>query len=230
MSQLYGVDDAAELTAALVGSARTTPTQGSTSPAKPAGHGVPGISIATPGPPSREVISSPRSPGRTAASALLSPPRAQSPGAPQEPVATPKLSFETLREPLREPFETTPRSGVSYTSPQPRPATSETSPLPSTLAITGTGIPLSSRMAAEEAVTAAEHTTSIATLHRRQAEWDRQMEFHDQKQAELLTIQWKLVREQTGTLAKELGIVQQQLRDLKTDSRRVIVEVERFFQ
>jgi len=71
-----------------------------------------------------------------------------------------------------------------------------------------------------------EHARAISHLHRRQAEWDRQMEFHDQKQGELLTLQWKLMREQTGTLARELGIVQQQIQELRVDSRRVRTEVD----
>lgn len=78
--------------------------------------------------------------------------------------------------------------------------------------------------------TSEDHHITVSHLHRRQAEWDRQMEFHDQKQAELLTIQWKLVREQTGTLARELGIVQQQLKELKVENRRTVVEVERSFR
>lgn len=71
---------------------------------------------------------------------------------------------------------------------------------------------------------------SVNAVTRRQAEWDRQLESVDQKQAELLTIQWKLVREQTGTLARELALVQQQLKDLKVDSRRALLEVERYFR
>lgn len=68
---------------------------------------------------------------------------------------------------------------------------------------------------------------AISHLHRRQAEWDRQMEFHDQKQSELVGIQWKLVREQTGTLARELGIIQQQMKEMKSDSRRSVLEADR---
>jgi len=70
----------------------------------------------------------------------------------------------------------------------------------------------------------------VSAMTRRQAEWDRQLESVDQKQTELMTIQWKLVREQTGTLARELAIMQQQLKDIKVDSRRALIEVERYFR
>jgi len=73
-------------------------------------------------------------------------------------------------------------------------------------------------------------TTSVSPLYQQQADWDRQMQFHDQKQAELLTEQWKLVREQTGAFARELGSMQEQLRELKGESRRMVVEVERLGQ
>jgi len=75
---------------------------------------------------------------------------------------------------------------------------------------------------------AAEYSSQSMSL--RQAEWDRQLESVDQKQAELLAIQWKLVREQTGTLARELAFAQQQLKDLKVDSRRAVLDVERSFR
>jgi len=75
-----------------------------------------------------------------------------------------------------------------------------------------------------------DHQRSISTLHRRQAEWDRQMEFHDQKQGELLTLQWKLMREQTGTLARELAIVQQQLQEMRVTNTKVRAEVDQFFR
>jgi len=71
-----------------------------------------------------------------------------------------------------------------------------------------------------------EHQKAISMLHKRQAEWDRQMEFHDQKQGELLTLQWKLMREQTGTLARELSIVQQQLQEIRLEGRRMRTEVD----
>mmetsp|Transcript_8217 Transcript_8217/g.29977 ORF Transcript_8217/g.29977 Transcript_8217/m.29977 type:complete len:687 (-) Transcript_8217:87-2147(-) len=75
-----------------------------------------------------------------------------------------------------------------------------------------------------------DHQRAISSLHRRQAEWDRQMEFHDQKQGELLTLQWKLMREQTGTLARELAIVQQQLQEMRVTNTKVRAEVDQFFR
>lgn len=69
---------------------------------------------------------------------------------------------------------------------------------------------------------------AASQLSRKQAEWDRQMETHDHEQAELYSIQWKLVREQTGTLARELGVVQQQLREVRSDSRQAMMEVEQY--
>eukprot|EP00933_Yihiella_yeosuensis_P042558 TRINITY_DN37183_c0_g1_i1.p1 TRINITY_DN37183_c0_g1~~TRINITY_DN37183_c0_g1_i1.p1 ORF type:complete len:585 (+),score=152.79 TRINITY_DN37183_c0_g1_i1:89-1843(+) len=65
---------------------------------------------------------------------------------------------------------------------------------------------------------------------RRQEEWSKQIQSYDQKQAELNGMQWKLIREQTGTLARDLALVQQQLKDLKVDSRRALIEVERCFR
>lgn len=71
---------------------------------------------------------------------------------------------------------------------------------------------------------------SASTLSRRQAEWDRKLESFDQQQAEIAAVQWKLVREQVGTLSKELLVLQQQLNDLRIDSRRALIEVERYFR
>eukprot|EP00913_Durusdinium_trenchii_P000049 g45.t1 len=48
--------------------------------------------------------------------------------------------------------------------------------------------------------------------------------------AELAHIQWKLVRDQSSSLAKELAIVQTQLKDLKAESRRALLECERAFR
>jgi len=61
---------------------------------------------------------------------------------------------------------------------------------------------------------------------RRQAEWDRQLQCVDQRQAELLGSQWKLVREQIGGLAHELAALQHQLRDFTLESRRAFIEME----
>mmetsp|Transcript_8214 Transcript_8214/g.29954 ORF Transcript_8214/g.29954 Transcript_8214/m.29954 type:complete len:592 (-) Transcript_8214:52-1827(-) len=91
-----------------------------------------------------------------------------------------------------------------------------------TLALTG------SRTGASDSFD--DHQRAISSLHRRQAEWDRQMEFHDQKQGELLTLQWKLMREQTGTLARELAIVQQQLQEMRVTNTKVRAEVDQFFR
>mmetsp|Transcript_58517 Transcript_58517/g.116036 ORF Transcript_58517/g.116036 Transcript_58517/m.116036 type:complete len:370 (+) Transcript_58517:72-1181(+) len=61
---------------------------------------------------------------------------------------------------------------------------------------------------------------------RRQAEWDRQLQCVDQRQAELLGSQWKLVREQIGGLASDLAALQNQLRDFTLESRRAFIEME----
>mmetsp|Transcript_113015 Transcript_113015/g.319729 ORF Transcript_113015/g.319729 Transcript_113015/m.319729 type:complete len:748 (+) Transcript_113015:74-2317(+) len=68
--------------------------------------------------------------------------------------------------------------------------------------------------------------TSFVGLTHRQAVWDRELESVDQKQAELLTMQWKLVREQTGTLAREIAVIQKHLKELAKDSRASLLETE----
>ncbi|CAE7473952.1 unnamed protein product [Symbiodinium sp. CCMP2592] len=71
---------------------------------------------------------------------------------------------------------------------------------------------------------------TLGVVNRRQEEWQRQLQSVDEKQAELAHIQWKLVRDQSSSLAKELAIVQTQLKDLKVESRRALVECERAFR
>ncbi|CAJ1458129.1 unnamed protein product, partial [Effrenium voratum] len=71
---------------------------------------------------------------------------------------------------------------------------------------------------------------TLGVVNRRQEEWQRQLQSVDEKQAELAHIQWKLVRDQSSSLAKELAIVQTQLKDLKAESRRALVECERAFR
>lgn len=68
---------------------------------------------------------------------------------------------------------------------------------------------------------------SISAQRNRQHMWDQQLESVDQKQAELLTIQWKLIREQVGTLAHEMALIQGEVKDFKTGSRRALGEVEK---
>lgn len=68
-------------------------------------------------------------------------------------------------------------------------------------------------------------TLDESSIACRQAEWDRQLESVDQRQAELLGTQWRLVREQTGVLARELASLQQQFGDFKLDSRRALIEI-----
>mmetsp|Transcript_96341 Transcript_96341/g.171206 ORF Transcript_96341/g.171206 Transcript_96341/m.171206 type:complete len:548 (+) Transcript_96341:25-1668(+) len=70
----------------------------------------------------------------------------------------------------------------------------------------------------------------LGAVTRRQDEWQRQLQSVDEKQAELSNLQWKLVREQCSALAKELAVVQSQLKDLKVDSRRALIEVEKYFR
>lgn len=67
-------------------------------------------------------------------------------------------------------------------------------------------------------------------MMRRQQEWDRQLESVDQKQAELLAVQWRLVREQNGALARELAAVQQHLKELQVDSRNAVHEAQHHFR
>lgn len=71
---------------------------------------------------------------------------------------------------------------------------------------------------------------TLGVVNRRQEEWQRQLQSVDEKQAELAHIQWKLIRDQSSSLAKELAIVQTQLKDLKAESRRALVECERAFR
>eukprot|EP00439_Symbiodinium_sp_Y106_P014260 s3381_g2.t1 len=47
---------------------------------------------------------------------------------------------------------------------------------------------------------------TLGVVNRRQEEWQRQLQSVDEKQAELAHIQWKLVRDQSSSLAKELAI------------------------
>mmetsp|Transcript_23162 Transcript_23162/g.53254 ORF Transcript_23162/g.53254 Transcript_23162/m.53254 type:complete len:574 (+) Transcript_23162:128-1849(+) len=68
---------------------------------------------------------------------------------------------------------------------------------------------------------------AIQAAQRRQSMWDQQLESVDQKQAELLTIQWKLIREQVGTIGREVALIQSEVKDLKADSRKAVLEVER---
>mmetsp|Transcript_70270 Transcript_70270/g.168375 ORF Transcript_70270/g.168375 Transcript_70270/m.168375 type:complete len:576 (+) Transcript_70270:117-1844(+) len=69
--------------------------------------------------------------------------------------------------------------------------------------------------------------TALQAAQRRQSMWDQQLESVDQKQAELLTIQWKLIREQVGTIGREVALIQNEVKDLKADSRKAVLEVER---
>eukprot|EP00930_Biecheleria_cincta_P069663 TRINITY_DN57374_c0_g1_i1.p1 TRINITY_DN57374_c0_g1~~TRINITY_DN57374_c0_g1_i1.p1 ORF type:complete len:544 (-),score=149.91 TRINITY_DN57374_c0_g1_i1:54-1685(-) len=71
---------------------------------------------------------------------------------------------------------------------------------------------------------------TLAATARRQEEWHRQLQSVDEKQAELAHMQWKLIRDQSSSMAKELAILQSQLKDLKVDSRRALIEVERYFK
>ncbi|CAL1140718.1 unnamed protein product [Cladocopium goreaui] len=71
---------------------------------------------------------------------------------------------------------------------------------------------------------------TLGVVNRRQEEWQRQLQSVDEKQAELAHIQWKLIRDQSSSLVKELAIVQTQLKDLKAESRRALVECERAFR
>jgi len=89
---------------------------------------------------------------------------------------------------------------------------------------------LAAKAAAEGAVTATKDATSTSVWYRQQAEWDRQMQFHDRRQSDLLKEQFALVREHTGTLAQELAICQKQVKDLKSDSLRMVVEVQQFIR
>jgi len=57
-------------------------------------------------------------------------------------------------------------------------------------------------------------------LPSKQAEWEKQMESADAKQAELFQFQWKLVREQLSTLSRELGTSRQEFEALRNSAAR----------
>jgi len=71
---------------------------------------------------------------------------------------------------------------------------------------------------------------AVAAATHRHAEWDRQLDSVDQKQAELLTMQWKMIREQVGSLGHELALVSTEVRDLRAELRKGSTEVERHFR
>jgi len=71
---------------------------------------------------------------------------------------------------------------------------------------------------------------AVAAATHRHAEWDRQLDSVDQKQAELLTMQWKMIREQVGSLGHELALVSTEVRDLRAELRKGSAEVERHFR
>jgi len=58
---------------------------------------------------------------------------------------------------------------------------------------------------------------TIDEFQRRQSDWDRQMVNLDQKQTEVVDMQWKLIREQTGALARELSNLRGDMATLKKE-------------
>lgn len=79
-----------------------------------------------------------------------------------------------------------------------------------------------SGVAADGAVEAA-----ISSRSRRQVAWDQKLDSVDQKHAELMTIQWKFVRDQLGKLGKEGSVIQADISDLRIGSRRALTDIEK---
>merc|ERR1719162_437414 len=57
-------------------------------------------------------------------------------------------------------------------------------------------------------------------------EWAQELEYVDQKQADLVVLQWKLVRNQTGMLAQQLVDVRKQIQDFKREQENQANRVE----
>jgi hypothetical protein len=61
----------------------------------------------------------------------------------------------------------------------------------------------------------------------RQAEWEKQMESMDQKQAELFHFQWNLIREQLGSLTSGMAAMRQEVEAFRsTEARREVREAD----
>lgn len=69
--------------------------------------------------------------------------------------------------------------------------------------------------------------TLLTSRSHRQIAWDQHLESVDQKHAELMAIQWKLIREQVGKLAQEMSVIQSDVTDLRTGSRRALSDMEK---
>jgi len=60
----------------------------------------------------------------------------------------------------------------------------------------------------------------IEGMTKRHEDWEKQFESADAKQAELFNLQWKLIREQTGNLTRELATVRQEVHNLRLGDQR----------
>jgi hypothetical protein len=64
-------------------------------------------------------------------------------------------------------------------------------------------------------------------LAKQHYEWAQELETVDQKQADLMTLQWKLVRNQTGMLAQQLVDVRKQMDDWQREQRQMAVRIDK---
>mmetsp|Transcript_12895 Transcript_12895/g.36529 ORF Transcript_12895/g.36529 Transcript_12895/m.36529 type:complete len:729 (+) Transcript_12895:175-2361(+) len=71
---------------------------------------------------------------------------------------------------------------------------------------------------------------TIKAVKHRHEEWDKEFETIEKKEGELLAFQWKLIREQMGTLARDLAVLQHDLHDLKFNSKQALMKVNQGFR
>lgn len=71
---------------------------------------------------------------------------------------------------------------------------------------------------------------AVTAVTQRHAEWDKEFESIEKKEGELLTAQWKLIREQMGLLTRNLAVAQHQLEELKHNSHQALMKVNHNFQ
>eukprot|EP00930_Biecheleria_cincta_P022486 TRINITY_DN16410_c0_g1_i2.p1 TRINITY_DN16410_c0_g1~~TRINITY_DN16410_c0_g1_i2.p1 ORF type:complete len:707 (+),score=180.48 TRINITY_DN16410_c0_g1_i2:26-2146(+) len=69
-------------------------------------------------------------------------------------------------------------------------------------------------------------SNSPSSITREHSRWARELECLDQRQADLMMVQWKMIRSQTGALAQQLVQVQKDLDVLRKEHRQTISTLE----
>eukprot|EP00927_Polykrikos_kofoidii_P055667 TRINITY_DN4988_c0_g1_i1.p1 TRINITY_DN4988_c0_g1~~TRINITY_DN4988_c0_g1_i1.p1 ORF type:complete len:552 (+),score=103.71 TRINITY_DN4988_c0_g1_i1:128-1783(+) len=70
--------------------------------------------------------------------------------------------------------------------------------------------------------------SNVSDITKQHYEWAHELESVDQKQADLVVLQWKLVRNQTGMLAQQLVDMRKTMEDLAKDQQNTTVKMEHY--